>query len=570
MSRPQPSRPRSARALRATLALLAAVSVLTACQGIPAAGPVSKGLSNLNTTDEEVIYEPNGPVPEMSQEDIVLGFLQAGSSSKDDYAIARRFLTPAYASDWTPSNGVIVDDGTREPVADESGTVTVSVQALSFVDERGSMRLSEPGGSVPLRFELEQVSGQWRINAASTDIVLDRSMFTTLYGQHNIYFQAPSTDALVPDARWFPTRATTSTNIVTELLAGPAEPLDQGVLTSGFPSGTTLVAESVPVVNNRAHIDLSVEALAADAAATELMRKQLAASLQSVSGVSEFLLTVDQSAFNQGDVILDSRSRYPKVQNTSLVMRENTIGEFNGTTTRPIGALGELIVDADPDEIALSFDGETAAILRGGVVSQVDEFGAHPIDDRPKLIAPSIDQQGYVWTVPAGAPNDVHATLLGTAQLQLTGSWVNGGEIRALRISRDGSRAAVLLDVGEKTIVSLAGILRDESGNPTGFTEAIQIGTFEGEGIDLDWIDDGRVAVALRGDGTASGGSRIAIVGLGLFPSESPIAAKVVSLAGANSRSQLRILDDKGALYAPRGSAWSQYYEDVQLLVKRG
>ncbi|MEB4615451.1 LpqB family beta-propeller domain-containing protein, partial [Leucobacter sp. M11] len=550
--------------------LLAALVTLTACQGIPATGPVTKGLSNLNTGDEEVIYEPNAPVPEMSQEDIVLGFLQAGSSSKDDYAIARKFLTPAYSSDWTPSNGVIVDDGTREPVADGGGTVTVAVQALSFVDDRGSMRIAEPGGSVPLRFELEQVSGEWRIAAASTEIVLDRSTFTTLYGQHNIYFQAPATGALVPDARWFPTRATTSTNIVTELLAGPAEPLDQGVLTSGFPSGTTLVAESVPVVNNRAHIDLSVEALAADAQATELIRKQLAASLQSVSGVSEFLLTVDQSAFNEGDVILDSRSRYPKVQNTSLVMREDTIGEYNGTSIRPIGELGELIVAQKPDAVSLSFDGETAAILKGGVVSLLDDFGVHAVDDREKLIAPSIDQQGYVWTVPAGAPNEIHATLLGTAQLQLTGSWIAGGEIRALRISRDGSRAAALLDVGKKSVVSLAGVLRDEAGNPTGFSEAVQIASFDGEAIDLDWIDEGRVAVALAGDGNGGGGSRVAIAGLGLFPSESPIAKNIVSVAGANSRSQLRILDDTGALYAPRGSTWSEYYEGVQLLVKRG
>lgn len=566
MIRPPQSR-RAARWARALGLAAAAAVALTACQGIPVSGPVSEGIADPERIDQEVIFDPAGPSEGASQEEIVRGFVNAASSSSDNFATAREYLTPAYADDWNPNPGVLIDDGSREAIPIGADVIGLNVRAVSAVTERGVMRLADPEATVQLRYELELVAGNWRIASAEPGLVLDRTTFATVYGQHDLFFVGPDGTSLTPDPRWFPTQATTSTNIVTELLAGPAEPLANGVLTTGFPQGTTLIGDSVPVTGKGAQIDLSLEALAADERARDLMQRQLSASLQSVAGLSEYQIKVDQSPFAAGDVSRDPRSRYPKVQSTSVVIREGDFGEYNGKTLRPIGPLGETIADAEPEAVTLAADGESAAMLADGTVALVDQSGSHPLDNRPGMIAPSIDGFGYVWSVPRGQPNALHATLYGSAQLDLPGTWVDAKEITALRLSSDGSRIAALVTVGEEPVAIIAGVIRDAGGAPTGITDPVPVAWLDGTAIDMDWIDEGRIAAVVQQSG---GTNRVVIAGLRSFTLVSGIPTSVVSIAGANARSQLRVLDKSGALLAPQGNGWQRIADRVDILVKRG
>src|SRR5690606_2051499 len=98
------------RLLTAALAVLA----VTACQAIPASGPVREGLSDFNQAEQQVQFNPDGPAVGATQEEIVRGFVLAASSSADEYAVAREFLAPTYRDEWDPSLGVFVDEGSQD------------------------------------------------------------------------------------------------------------------------------------------------------------------------------------------------------------------------------------------------------------------------------------------------------------------------------------------------------------------------------------------------------------------------------------------------------------------------
>ena len=64
--------------------------------------------------------------------------------------------------------------------------------------------------------------------------------------------------------------------------------------------------------------------------------------------------------------------------------------------------------------------------------------------------------------------------------------------------------------------------------------------------------------------------ARVTIGGPGLFPTEAGSVAEGVSIAGTGSRSQLRVLDEDGALFGLQGSGWQRQSNGVELLAKRG
>ena len=102
---------RGLRRMLAGAALLVAVSVLSACVGIPASGPVAEG----PTIDKEVgrpnVYLPEGPTPGATQEQILRGFISAFVGPQNDYKVARQFLTTDFSGKWEPRSSVLVRSG---------------------------------------------------------------------------------------------------------------------------------------------------------------------------------------------------------------------------------------------------------------------------------------------------------------------------------------------------------------------------------------------------------------------------------------------------------------------------
>lgn len=559
------------RSLRRGLGVLLCLvfgTSLVACQNIPQSGPVHAGLQNLDQADAQVQFSVGRPVLGAAAEDIVRGFVAAAASSADDYAVARQFLSRGYADSWDPYFGVLVDEGTQEFREQDAGLGVLGVTAIAEVNAQGSYRPANPGAVTELRYELVNEDGEWRISSAPAGIVLDKNTFAAAWTPQPIYFLSPD-DRLISDTRWFLTRTAIGTQVVGELLAGPSVPM-RGVLRTAFPEGTVLTAGSVPVVDGIARIEFSSELLNADAFTMELVKRQIGASFQAVPEVTSFELRVNGSIIETGSVIA-ADSTVPSSQNQYVaVLRGDVFGPAGGAVGAQLPEIGESIGALAPTAVSLAPNRRSAAVLHQERVSWVSPEGQVIIDERPEQLQPGIDRFEYIWTYSLSEPGLVVVTKPGVESFSLGLPGFDSVLPTAIRLSQGGMRIAVLVSDPTRpghSRVLVAGVTRTQTGQPVGFAEQWATALWaEGEPVDLDWIDDQRF-VAL----TDSGVSTSATQGvLGQFPIASGAVLSASSVSGGGSRSLLRILDDKGRLYAPQGSGWQRQQGDIDLVAKIG
>ncbi|QTV79415.1 hypothetical protein [Microbacterium sp. NIBRBAC000506063] len=146
------------RALRAAVIGVLALAV-TACAGLPTNGSINAGLEVGIDTSLDLTFVPDGPTPGASPEDIVDGFLEAGTSPAGEWAIARQFLAPELAETWHPEAAVTIDRWVTRSVtseiqpSDEEAAVQVSLTPVASVDAAGAYTESS-GRSSETPFEL--------------------------------------------------------------------------------------------------------------------------------------------------------------------------------------------------------------------------------------------------------------------------------------------------------------------------------------------------------------------------------------------------------------------------------
>ena len=77
------------RGILTTLLAVAALA-LSACAGLPTSGPVTPGLpAGTDAGNPDFSFRPDSPQPGATPEQIVTGFIRAGSGPADNRAIAR-------------------------------------------------------------------------------------------------------------------------------------------------------------------------------------------------------------------------------------------------------------------------------------------------------------------------------------------------------------------------------------------------------------------------------------------------------------------------------------------------
>lgn len=554
----------AAFALAATLAF-----TVTACQQtIPSEGGVNVGLTDLNATDQSVIFTPSGPTEGATPEAIIRGFTSAASSATDDYAIARSFLTKSFARTWNAKSRVVIDEKARtaSPVGDSIFQLTVAPTAT--LNEIGELTPSAPASNETFEYRLERVDGEWRISGAPDGILLDRATFSLVFNQHTLYFVEPKKQTLVPDARWFRVGSTTVTDVVTELLNGPSEQLAGGVVTTAFPEGTALAADSVPVVDGVASIDLNPEAASVDASTLRLMKQQIGASLQTVTGVTEAALTVEQTLFAETEIIRGEAINTPQVNPKPVIQLGAELGELNGVTLISLGVWVRAVVAADPTDITIRSTNDAAVILTASGVSWVNNDSVvTQLDARPDLASPTLDRADFVYSSPATAPQQIQISQVGSPPTQLSSPWSDADEVKALRISRDGTRLAALVKRNNDWSVRVAGVIRDENSKPVGFTADKTVAWVSGNAVDIDWMNAAQIALAAQ---PATGNVRITGVGLGQFETEGGTSPNIATISGANTRAEMRAISTDGIIRAPQGATWKQVVKNITLLAKRG
>ncbi len=539
-----------------------AVLVLSACAGLPVSGPVNPGREiGEDAGSPEFLFRPDEPQPGATPEQIVEGFIRAGSGPgpSANWDVARMFLAPSIRETWKPEASVTIDlPDDRVPTSPTEGAVELSLVSVATVDQTGAYQPSE-AGVTQLSFKLaQQDNGEWRITEAPDGVVVDRDVFTNVFHRYSLMYFDPTWQFLVPDVRWFPT-TNAATRITGALVNGVPSAWLADSVRNAFPESVSLARPSVPLESGIAQVALSGEALLVESATLDRMQTQLTASL-ATAGVSGAQMSVASTPLAAEPV----STRSTRVTGPPLVVTEDGFGFLAGDELTPVPGLSAAMANVSPAAIQVSPDRDFAAVrLVDGSVARVPaEGGVAVIDARSGLVDPSADPFGYIWSVPGEQPSQVAVFSAAGLQFPVADAWPGATQIAAMAVSRDGARVAALVVAGGRTEVWIAGIVRDADNQPLRIGVPVALGALSGPGSGLAWLDDATVGVLT---GVAAGPVFTEqLAGGPATVTDAPLGA--ASIAGATSISTVRLRADDASLYVKRGANWQRTTTGILVL----
>lgn len=553
------------RTLLRALAVVSAALVLAGCATIPRSGSVQGG-TEIHADDngfDTFDYIPSGPVDGMTQEQILRGFVRAALSPQDRYQTARSFLTPQFADRWKPDVSVTVDTGTGRNYRElDDSSWQLSVEPQAFVDSDGDYREADSTSPIAQPYKFQKIGGQWRISHAPDGTIIDSTSFGNVFSAHTLYFFDPTGRFLVPNQRWFPSGTSTPTRVVKALLAGPSDWL-KGAVTTAFPQGTDLGFDSVRVSGGTAQVALGSAANAADAGQLQRMKLQLQRSLADTTSGQSVSISIDgvEAAIPapQSPPIQD-----PKVDSRPLVLKGADFGFLSGTSIAPLPALSEPIAALHGSSAVVSADHTTAAVFAEGRVVVVRQGSSAVVDDRPGVLPAALDPAGFVWSVPASDPAAMRVTGPDGVSHPVETTWPDATGIRGIRVSRDGTRLAAVLQTEDEMRLVVAAVIRDDKGVPQRLGEPLELGALgSAQPASLAWVDQLTVAVlTTSSDGEST--IRSQVVGGQAHTVAGPPAGWAI--VGAGGLPPYWVLTAEGSLQAARGTGWQERADGVTLV----
>jgi hypothetical protein len=544
-------------------ALMLSALVLAGCGGIPTSGsPVTSNVID-DDFELEIGDAPQGPREGATQEEILTDFISAATNPQGDFQVARQFLAADFSTEWNPDEVVRVASGVGSAIPISDGVMDYTFSTFASVDNLGHYSEETSAETATLRFTFALENDQWRISEAPPGIVVSESRFDNVFKQQALFFFDPSYRYLVPDVRWFPNQSSVSKRVVAALLAGPSTWLSGGVTLSAFPPGTALGPDSVSVVSGVARVDVTEEVMAASNTDRVRMRQQLSTSLSSVSSISNVEITVDGVSISvpaSGDANANAN---PQVDPLPLVLREGEFGFSGSGDLTPIKVLSDRIVEVGARAVTLARGGTRAAVLGDGGVYAVGSGDAEPVpvDNRVGLVAPSIDNLGFIWSAQRSNAATLRAFEADGTKHDIA-SALRGARVIAMDVSRDGARIMLYLTTAGGPRLAYAGITRQDS-VPTGLGEIQWLPVDEGIPVDAAWVDDRTIATLARS------GSETTVTSWPLGgPSESLSSLEGgVSIVGGNDGTAgLRVLTNDGELFRLRATVWTKTGIDASLI----
>ena len=545
----------------ATLALaVAAVFTLSACAGIPTGGSVVTGNVINDEANPILGFEPQGPRIDSTQEEILSDFIAAATNPQNSYDTARQFLAEDFAEEWDPDELTTIRAGVGTVRRDSETELSYSLSTSASVSREGRYSAGDPA-TLSLPFTFVKEGDQWRISSAPPGIVLSQNNFPQVFSEYPLFYFDPSGASLVPDVRWFPTRSSTSIRVVSSLLAGQSPWLSNGVVVSAFPAGTQLGEGLVTITAGVATVDLSDEARSTTALERQRMRQQLSTSLAVVSSV---VITVGGIPLEIPDTDSVTAVANPTVEPAPLVLAG---GEFGFAAVNDINSIPQLsnkVVALAPTAVALAADKSQAAVLNPQGVFVVRTGATAPllVDQRAGLVAPSIDNSGFVWSAPAANASALTAFEV-DGQSHVVGSTLPADAgVVSIAVSRDGTRLLMYLSTSAGPQLNLYGILRQD-GVPVALGEPFPLQVGAQTPVGAAWVDNRTVATL------SEVGDETTVTTFGIGGPETALGQLEggVTIVGGNGGSDgLRVLTDEGEIFRPRGTSWQQTGTTASLL----
>lgn len=530
-------------------AALAAALALTGCAGIPTGGSVGTFEIGDDTADDKLLTLADGPQDGQSPAEILAGFLAAQRAPQNNYGTARLFLADEFRTEWVPTALVRVSDSpmvAQPDGADDRLRIDASVQAV--VDATGVYTELQRSELQPLEYEFAlDDRGEWRISAAPEGTVISSRGFERSFIAYPLYFFDPSGTALVPDVRWFPDTAARAERIVRQLLAGPAPWYQNGVLITSFPTGTKLDS-GVTIEGGTATVGLSAETAAQDADTRWRMQQQLRLSLSALGEVKAVQMTAGGFPIEVSGGKTAESSFLAKPD--PLGLAEGGFGYLTASTVDPVPGISDAVQQLAPLGATLGRDAQVAAVRTAQGVWLVTA-GKAPVlvDARAGLIDPSIDARGFVWTAVGDHADSIRAIDPAGGVHEMPAPNLDG-TILAAKVSRDGARLLIATQGVGGPALTIAGIVRDGDGVPTGFGDPLSLPIASTSLIDASWVDSSTVAALSRDDDE----TRVDLYRIGGRHELAGRLAAGVQLVGGNFADGMRVRDAEGTVWRRNSS----------------
>lgn len=613
----------------ATTAALVAV-LAGGCVSLPSSGPVSRGETGVADELDPIYLIIDGPVAGASPEQIVRGFVTAqAAGAVDRFETARMFLTAAAVDAWDPRTGITVyagelafdapyapspavspqgetgdaaagpgtagaegvtpagaagsstpADGPDEPTGEEPLDLTTAThlaltghaRVAASVDGTGRLTEGDPEAVQDVQVELERsAEGEWRISAVPDGLLVSQPNFRAAYESTSVYFATTDLAFLVPEVRWFP-RENHASYAVASLLAGPS-PLLRDAVVTGAPAGTTLSVEGVrqgPA--GRFDVDVSQQVLAADARQRSLLAAQIEATLRPL-GVAGVDLLVGGVPLTGATALTLERDPSPGGSPVALRTEDATVVRLEGRDLVAVDGVPSL-AGLDVTGLAVSADG-TTLVARAGTQQIVrlsaDGSAPQPLLDGARLVVPSVDRTGRVWTADAANPASLTVLTPGSAEpATVEAPWLEDTDVVALRVSRDGARVALVVGGPATSRILVAGVVRAPDGTPTGLTTPVSGGASLTTVTDVDWVDESTLVVL----GAPTGAAHLAafVVPLGGMSEAMSTVDDAVALTAGRGRRAVYVETSSGEVFGrgATGTNWSPVVLGVRLLTYPG
>lgn len=550
---------------RALGALLISLLLLftTACAQLPKSGDVKTGPNVESGLETDFLYySPSGPAEDATQEDILLGFINAGTGPQNDYEVARSYLTQDFNTDWNPNQEVLIQDGKPTITLSETGVATVLVPISAKIDERGQYENLPQGSTRTFQVAFAAEGSSWRINSAPNLTMVIRPVFDVVFKAYAIYFFDNQQKHLVPDVRWFPSRASTSTRLVDALLSGPSSWLEPAVKNS-IPTGTRLTLSSVTVADGIASVDLSAKALSASEMDKKLLQVQIRETLLQLSSVYSVRVTIERGVLEQPSWV----NSFTQVQIASPVaLLADGLVRLGATQNSQIENASSFINQVKASSFGLNAEERVFALSgpSGIYLAKLNRPTEAPLmlATGVDYLAPVVDVDGYVWAVPRNGNKPI-LVYDDEGKIQTFSSgWLLGDNRLSFSISAEGSRVLAVTGTKAASQVKVSSVVRDNSGMPIGLGYPITPNNTT-SAFSATWLDSIQIGV-LESQDSKYVQPQVTMVGGSSRSLPRIMSASVI--VGSGQSSSIFILDVFGATYQFRGSGWVKVREEVKAL----
>ena len=536
--------------------------LLAGCAGIPTSGPIQQGPEVQDGQADQVIRViVRPPEPDMTPTQIVSGFIEASASFEDNHAIAREYLTPQAAATWDPAAGTRVYDGVPTLAPNGPADVDMTATQAGSITADGRFQVSPPGRILSDSFRLDYVEGQWRIDNPPAGLLLARSDIDRAFRSYDVYFLDPGFTTLVPDSRLIPADGPgLATSLMQALANGPTEWLAPAVRTA-LPDGAGLAVNAVPVEEGVAVVDLDTSVRLANDATRRALSAQIVWTLRQVPGV----LAVDLRSGGQALPVPGVPNPQPEdtwpgydpnampANSQPYAVRGGRVVEISGSA--PLAVPGDAGLGVPPlDGIAVTLDGSRVAGLDdvGALWSAETRAGAkaQQLIPEPGQSRPSFGRGTAAWVI--GPDQQVKQARADGAVLTIPIDGLSSKmRLESVSVSRDGTRAALIVRRGPRTFVMLAVIVLREGA--ARIQSPVRVDGRLTSVTDVAWAEDDRLlALGAEGAGAAQvyeiDIARGALRSLGAPPN-------AVRIAGAPGFPPLAATTD-GQVYSYAGGPW--------------